>query len=255
MAPLMRVRVPEIAVPAGRLRRSMRASLVEGMLAEVVGALAGGTVLTAWAMHLGAGALELSLLAALPNLSQLVRLPGAWLVERLRARRLAIPSIVASRLVLVVLVLLPWCGLDVARQRAVLLAVAALSSVASIVGNCGWTVWMADLVPARVRGRYFGRRTAFATTASMISVLTASLVIDAARARGHEAAALSLLALAAVVAGLATWALLSRQHDPAPQPGVHPDPRLGAALRPLVDAAARPLLAFTFAWNAALGLA
>jgi MFS family permease len=251
----MRVRVPAIVVPAGRLRRSMRASMVEGMLAEVVGALAGGTVLTAWAMHLGASAFELALLAALPNLSQLVRLPGAWLVERLRARRLAIPAIVLSRLVLTALVVLPWLSLSPAAQRGVLLTVAAVSSVASIVGNCGWTVWMADLVPARLRGRYFGRRTAAATTANMTSVLLASLAIDAARARGHEAAVLSLLALVAVAAGAATWALLARQHDPAPQRGVHQDPSWRAALQPLVDGAARPLLAFNLLWNAALGVA
>lgn len=228
--------------------------MVEGMLAEVAGACASATVLLAWAMHLGAGAFELALLAALPNLAQLARLPGAWLVERLSARRLAIPSIVASRLVLVVLALLPWLGLPVARQRALLVAVAALSSVASIVGNCGWTVWMAELVPERLRGRYFGRRTAAATTASMASLLFASLALDGARATGHEAAMLSLLALVAVAAGLASWVLLGRQHDPSPTTA-RAEATLAAALRPLYDAAARPLLAFAFVWNGALGLA
>src|SRR5579884_3857893 len=92
----MRVDADRQRVATARVRRSLRASFVEGMLAEVVGGFAGGTMLSAWALQLHASAFELSLLAALPNLSQLVRLPGAFLVERLTARRLAIPSIVAS---------------------------------------------------------------------------------------------------------------------------------------------------------------
>ncbi len=239
----------------GRLRRSLSASTVEGMLAEVVGGCAGGTMLTAWAMHLGAGAFELSLLAALPNLAQLVRLPGAWLVERAGARRVAIAAVATSRLVLLTLALLPLFGLSAARARALLLGVAAVSSLLSIVGNCGWTVWMGELVPERLRGRYFGRRTALATTASMASVLLASVVVDAARAAGHEEGALALLALVATLAGAATWALLLRQHAPSPPPRAHADVGLAAALGPLVDAAVRPLFVFQLVWNAALGLA
>jgi MFS family permease len=234
----------------GRLRRSLRASTLEGTLAEVVGACAGATVLTAWAMHLGAGAIELGALGALPSFGQLARVPGAWLTTRIGTKRLALPSVAASRLIFLLLVPLPLCGLSATACRAVLLAVATISGVLGVIGNCAWTVWMGDLVPARVRGRYFGRRTAICTLASTAAMLLAGLVLEAGGA--HLDRIFAALALTAAALGAITAWLMAQQHQPAAPVD---DAPLATVLAPLRDGIARRLVAYQLGWSFAFGLA
>jgi hypothetical protein len=63
------------AGPTSRVRASLRAAAAEGVFAELVAATAGPTVLTGWALHLGAAPLEVGFIAALPQLAQAVQLP------------------------------------------------------------------------------------------------------------------------------------------------------------------------------------
>jgi MFS family permease len=240
------------AGPASTVRRSLRASLAEGLFAEVVAACAGPTVLVGWALHLGAPAFQVGLVAALPQLAQAFQLPGAWTTALLGRRRAAIWAVTLSRQALLPLALLPLLPLGVEAKRGVLLAVAALSAALGVVGNNAWTAWMGELVPAPLRGRYFGARTALCTAGGTLAGLGAGALLDAAGGRALREPALALLALLACVAGAVTTALLSRQHDPPAPDG--PRPTLALALRPLVAPGARGLLRYQLAWNAAVGL-
>lgn len=232
------------------LRRTLRASVAEGVLAEVVGALAGPTVLTAWALHVGCSALEVGLVGVLPSLAQAVQLPAAWVTSAFARRRVAIAAVAASREVLLPLAVLPLLGLPRGAERAVLLAVAAASSVLAVAGNNAWTAWMGELVPERIRGRYFGRRTAIAVLGGTLAALGAGRALDLAGARGATDAALALLAAGACAAGVATTALMARQHDVPEPPAARP--RLADALAPARDPRARGYLVYQVAWNAAV---
>src|SRR5262245_13699951 len=80
--------IPEAhATTRARLRRSLRACTAEGLVTEVIGACAGGAVLTGWAIHLHASALVTGLVVALPHMAQLLQLPAAWCTARLGHRR------------------------------------------------------------------------------------------------------------------------------------------------------------------------
>lgn len=238
--------------PATRIRRSLRFSTLEGTFAEVVGACAGATVLTGWALHLRASPLEVGLLGAIPFLAQVVQIPAAWTTSLLGRRRVAIAAVALSRQALLPLVLLPFLPVPVAVQRQVLLAVAGGSAVLGVLGNNAWVAWMGELVPEPIRGRYFGRRTAVCTLAGTLAGLVAARVLDRAARGGETGTALALLAVAACAAGAVTTAFMFRQHEPAGPPG--PPPSLRAALRPLHDPAARSLLVYQLAWNAAVGV-
>lgn len=243
-------------VPAARPRRGLRRSLFfgvqEGMTAEIVAACSGGAVLTAWALHLGGGPLLVGVLGALPYLSQFVQLPSAWVTSRLGGRKVALWTVAASRQVLWPLVFLPFAPWPQATKAGVLLAVTAVSSVLSIVGNNGWTTWMGDLVPRALRGRYFGRRTAICTLAGAFANLGAGLVLDVARRHDEEHLALALLALAAVAAGALSTVLMARQHDPGHVRQT--EFVLADLVRPLQDGRARRLLVFLVPWNLGVGL-
>jgi MFS family permease len=234
------------------VRRSLRCATAEGLLAEVVAACAGATVLTGWALHLGASRLEVGLVGALPALAQAVQLPAAWLTAVFGRRRTALTAVAVSRQALLPLAVLPLLPLDDGTARAVLFAAAGLSAALGVVGNNAWVAWMAELVPAPIRGRYFGRRTAITTVGATLAGLAAGRLLDLGAARDAARPALGLLALAACAVGAATTWLMARQHEPAGPPMARPD--LATGRRVLRDADLRRLLTYQVAWNAAVGV-
>ncbi|MFZ5471871.1 MAG: MFS transporter [Myxococcota bacterium] len=240
------------ALPAKALRRSLRLSAIEGMAAEVVTAFAGGAVLTGWALYLGLSPLGVGLLSALPFLSQALQIPSAYLSEALGNRKVCIVAVAASRQALLPLVALPFLPLSQGGKQAVLLTVAGAAALLGVVGNHAWVSWMGALVPRRIRGRYFGRRTALCTLAGTVASLIAGLVLDGAGRTGQTAWALAGLALFACAAGVVTTLLMVRQH--APESKSCPRLTIAAALAPLRDPGARALLAYQLAWNGAIGI-
>lgn len=226
-------------------------SCAEGIAAEIFAACAGGAVLTAWALHLGATPLVIGVLGALPLAAQVLQVPAACLTERLGPKALAVAAVGASRLVWVPLALLPALSLSAPAALGLLVAVVALHAVLAVVGNNAWTAWMGDLVPASVRGRFFGRRTAWITAGGVVASLGAGVVLDGP-GRDRPDLALSGLAAAALAAGLVSLALLAHQHGPrvlGPARGP-----ASAMLVPFADRRVRPYLAYLVAWNAAVGL-
>jgi MFS family permease len=215
-------------------------------------ACAGPTILAGWAILLGCSAAETALVAALPQLTQIAQVPAAWAAGFVGRRRLALVTIALSRQAFLPLALVPLISPEPGSARALLLAVAAASAALGMAGNVAWAAWMGDLVPERIRGRYFGRRTAICVLAGTLASLATALVLDGAR--GPRAAlAFAALAAASSLVGALTTVLLARQHEPSPAAGTRPG--LACAARPLRDPAARGVLAYLVAWNASVGLA
>ena len=237
-----------------QLRRSLHACTAEGIAAEVVGAFSGGLVLTGWALHLGLSPQLVALLGALPFTAHLFQLPGAFATSRLGSRRVALASVGISRQLFLPLALLPWLPLSPAGAQRLLLVVAVAHHAISILGNNAWTAWMADMVPARLRGRYFGRRTASCTVASGLASLGAGLLLDRAGSARGNSLALSALALLACAAGALSTVLMARQHSRRAR-----RVPLARAARQSIAPARHPrgqrLLAFSFGWSSAVGLA
>ena len=227
--------------------------MVEGALAELVGACATGGIVTAWALYLELPPLLIGVLGALPFAAQLVQLPAAWVTQRLGSRRAALWTIAVSRQLVLPLALLPFAPLSLGAKQMVFLGCTLLSSGLAVAGNNAWTSWMGELVPGALRGRYFGRRSALCALAATAFSLGAGLVLDRARTFGHAGAALCGLTLVASVTGVATTLLLRRQ---APAGGSVPQPAsMRDALSPLRDWRAKRLLSFQAAWSWASGLA
>ncbi len=235
---------------AQRTRQSLRVSVFEGMAAELFGACASGAVLTAWALHLGCGPFVVGLLGALPFLAQVAQIPTARLTQRFGGRRISLWCVGLSRQVIWPLVALPFLDWSAHTKLVVLIWVASLSAVLSVMGANGWTSWMGDLVPERVRGRYFGRRTAICAFAGAVGTLAAGRLLDVARGFGREREALSLLALAAAFAGVVSWWLMAQQHE-VPQTPTDEEERDRSS--PMGDAAARRYVGFLAAWNLSVG--
>ncbi len=239
--------------PGRRLRGSLKASVAEGMVAEVFTACAGATVLTAWAVALKLSPFLVGLMTALPFFAQFVQFPAAWLTSTFGHRRVALTAVCLSRQVMLPLALMPWLPLDLEGRQHLLIGVAAVSAVLGVIGNNAWVSWMGELVPSSLRGRYFGKRTAMITIAGTLTSVVAGFLMDGARRDAGLTFALPLLAAVACAVGLLTTFIMARQHDPAPGAS-HVKMDLRAALLPLRDPAARKVLLYQVAWNAGVGL-
>jgi hypothetical protein len=235
------------------LRASFRASYAEGAAAELISAFTGGTVLTAWALHLGATPFVIGLLGALPLAAQVFHLPSAFLTQLLGPKRVAIAAVGASRLVWLPLVAMPFVSLPAGAQLTLFLAVVAASAVLGVVGNNAWIAWMGDLVPGPIRGRFFSRRTIYITVAGTLASLGAGVALDAVTPLGLKPAMLGGLAAVACLAGALSIWLLSRQAGPDPA-RERQRPDLRALGRAALDARTRPWLRYLLCWNAAVAL-
>jgi len=236
-----------------QLRRSLIACTGDGIFAEVITALTTSTVLAAWALHLGGNPFLIGLLGAIPFLSQIVHLPAAWITSRWGYRRVALFSITASRQVYWALVPLPFLPVSPGTQQVLLTMVALANGILGVIGNNSWVAWMSDLVPRRLRGRYFGQRNAMSIIGGTVATFIAALILDWARRAHHVDWALSSLAALACLAGFVTTWCLTHQH--APHHARSPAPvSLRAMFRPFFDPAARPLLVYMMGWNAAVAL-
>ncbi len=248
------VDAPEASTPwRSRLRLSLKDSVAEGMFAELFAACAGATVLTAWAISLKLGPFLVGVMTGLPFFAQFVQFPAAWLTASFGHRRVALTAVCLSRLVMLPLCAVPWLPLTLVGQQRLLVGVAAASAVLAVVGNNAWVAWMGELVPRRLRGRFFGWRTAVCTLVGSVASLAAGVLLDRLRPPEGVGVALPLLAGLACVMGMVATVLMARQHDPAPGgTGLRVD--LRAAMVPLRDERSRRVLVYQVAWNAAVGI-
>ena len=222
--------------PPSDVRRGLIASTWEGAFAQAFILWTGGVFLVDFGRRLGADEGMLGVLASLPFLAQAVQLLTAGLYERAGAARAAITrrTLLAARLLWVVPAGLALWGPRDEGALTLYLTVVFVSALLSTTGAHGWTSWMADLVPRRVRGRYFGFRSAVATTVAIAAGVGGGWLLDVLEARRGGLGFATVLVLAAL-AGLAVSIreLLRAPRDRGLLASVA---SLAGALLPFVDA-------------------
>jgi hypothetical protein len=234
-----------------RLRASLAACSAEGLAAEVVGACFGGAVLTAWGVELGASPILLGVLWGLPHFGQVFQLPASWVTTYFGRKRVAVVMHAIARQITLPIAALPFVQMSIDAKRAILVTLFALSSLLSVLGHNAWLAWMGDLVPARVRGAYFGRRTAMCTAIATIASLAVASALDAGRVHALLGPVLGAVLVARSIAGALTTFLMLRQHDSTRE---ERPPALADVALPMADPAYRKLLAYRAAWGVATGL-
>ncbi|MGE5539140.1 MAG: MFS transporter [Gemmatimonas sp.] len=239
-----------------QLETGLAALVKEGVYAQIAGALTSGVLLIGFAMKLGASNMAVGLLASVPFLAQLCQLPAIALVERLRARRaISVAGLVASRILLIPVALLPVLGPG-PLSLGLLIGGMALSAALGSIAACSWNSWMRDLIPPSRLGAFFGHRLFLATGFATACGLAGGYFVDhgegAATALGVDPFTVVFLLAAAL--GLVGTLHLSRVPEP---PMAAPERRvpLRAIVRePFADANFRRLLAFLGTWHFAVNL-
>jgi MFS family permease len=148
------------------LNRGMRQSIVASSLGMVWVAVAMGIPITMYMECLGASAVMIGMIVTVQQLATVMQIPAAYWIERLTSRKQmwALLAFV-HRLLWVVLAFLPFLlpAKSVWGPRLALTLV-TISWLLAQAATPGWFSWMADLIPDRGRGQFWGQRQ----TATMI---------------------------------------------------------------------------------------
>lgn len=246
---------PESSIP--RLRRqALRFSLIEGCFSNVHVTLTGANFLTGYAIMLGASDFHLGLMNSFPHFLQVFQVIAAYVTWRVGSRRtVCAAGVFVWRGIAVLLALLPFIpGLSVQQRVFLLLAFLFISNLAAMFTINAWSVWMADLVPERVRGRYFGFRSMVALLVALTTAWLGATLLDACKKGGpvgEKTGFLLIFGLAAASA-IAGVGFLRRQWEPPMRPENPPRPHELLAIFRNMEF--RRLCAFFFVWNFGIGL-
>jgi MFS family permease len=211
-----------------------------------------GSPTTVFLKELGATPWQFGIVAAVPYIASLLSLPASLLIERTGERKkVFLHSLYLQRALWFAIALLPlWLvsrygvhGMGGAMRLFLLLLF--LMHAAGAVGGPAWVSWMADVVPDRLRGKYFSRRRQWGVVSAIPTALLAGWMLDRCCATSDSMMTLrwcAILFMCAAVFGLADVHLFQYL------PGGRTEPRRGFGL---IKALGGPLRDRQFLWFAA----
>ena len=253
---------PQPTLTERETQRSLRYMDWSGMSAGAMRSLGTGGLMAAYALALGANNLEVGIIAALPFLTQVMRLPAVLLVELFRARKaLGWPAFALMQLVWLPIGLVPLL-LDTPGKLAVFLVIAFLGVHGTL--NSLWVTtsntWMRDLVPPNRLASYFGRRLAMVTIAISVIGLAGGFFVrwwEGIAHPGEAVFAFSFLLIGGVgVFGTFGAFAMSRAVEPMMPPSAQSSQSPAQMLlAPLRDPNYFRLIKFLFVWSLISNLA
>ncbi len=162
------------------LRSTVNVSITEGVYTQIYIALAtvGSAFVTRFALLLGALPMHLGILAAIGQLSLVFQPFGFALTRRGTSRKAIVLKLATVGRALAVLYgILPFAF---PRYIAiwVFLCILSLSTSLHAMGTNAWIAWISDMVPERVRGRFFSWRSRYFMIASLLIGYLLGALVD-----------------------------------------------------------------------------
>lgn len=170
-------------------RRALAWGHVNAALWAIGNGLTTGSLVSYLARDLGAQGLALGLLLAAPNLAGIVRLAAPACIQRLgTARRACLSFSLASYVLIVGLPVIALLAPQISRATAVTAMIGLLFAhqLLEYLSTVALWTWWNDLVPLRVRGRYFARRQRVQLAISIPTLLASGYVADLLRSHYRD---------------------------------------------------------------------
>jgi len=162
------------------LGRAKRFNIVAGSMGALWFSLCMTDFLRLFAKDLNASDTQIGLLTTVASVAGLFQIVSAYAAERLgRRKALWASAEMSRRIILGLVILLPF----VFRGRygtavMVLLVVLGISSVLANISATPWLSWIADLIPQKERGRFFGWRSVIVNTVIILLLPLFGYILD-----------------------------------------------------------------------------
>lgn len=243
--------------PSDGLRQSLRLILVAWVFGAFWQWTVSGAAMTRFAIGLDTPIWAFGLLAMIPPLAGILQLPASLLLERFgRRKAVFLVTMTISRAMWVLIAAIPWLLPGSREIWWPMLMVAVLISWATAhLAVPAWMNWMADIVPTKVRGRYFGKRNRLGQVVGIIATIGIGFLMDGSDQLSHwvsmDSSQLMMVTTSAIIAfagllGVLDIQCFTRVPD-AKTPPVREEIHWAVFLsRPLKDRSFRYFLSFNF---------
>lgn len=241
------------------VQRSMQYSVWEGALAGIMAVFIGGVVLTGFALSLGANEFIIGVIAAIQAGANLMQLRAFRSLERTGNRkRMAVAFAAASRLVWVLICANVFLRFEPFASSPIWIFVAlyALSSGLGIFSVVPWISWLVDLIPEKVRGRFFAQRNLAAGAVGVVLGIAAGKFIDLWNEHhlGPSSHGFVVLIALGLIFGLWAVVMQNRMYEP-PFPTPERQPGFWETIRiPFQDENFRHLFRFRIFYDISMGV-
>nr|WP_025703055.1 MFS transporter [Paenibacillus forsythiae] len=159
-------------------RRNLHMATWEGVPATIFQVLLQGPFLTGFLLYLGASSGQIGFVIALTTLVNIAQVGVAFLIQRLPSRKWALVTFVGlHRLLWSSTGLVPFLFPRPYWVTA-FIVLYALAFIANTAGAVLWSSVISDLVPPRVRGRYFGIRNTLLNALGSLCLYGGGVVLD-----------------------------------------------------------------------------
>ncbi|MBD3233186.1 MAG: MFS transporter [candidate division Zixibacteria bacterium] len=245
-------------MPAGKrgssaTRKYLKRIVFEGAFANVFIVYTGGAFITGMALMMGANDFEIGLLAAIPFLAQFTQLLSAYLMDRTgKRKKMTVFAVGLARqiwwLLIPLLLISPYEFLNV------LLALVIISNLLSMIIAPGWLTWMSDLIPNRIRARFFGSRSAAMATSTVLASVLGGIILDYFRSLQMEGIGFAILIFFSCAFSLVALFLLKSLPDR--DEGMKDfSITISRTLEPFRNPRFGKLMLVFFVWNISIGIA
>ncbi len=162
------------------LRKIFRISVMSGIFGQIFSTLSGSgsAFLTKFAIMLNATPLHFSILSAIGQISQIFQPLGAYLTKRRTKRKKVVLTLLSIGYgIALCFGILPFIFSDADAIHTLLILFFLSVSLLSIANNA-WIGWITDIVPLRVRGRFFSILSQYVMLTAVGVGIGFSLFID-----------------------------------------------------------------------------
>jgi MFS family permease len=237
----------------GELRLSLNLIIISVSIGMFFFPVVNGPPLTGFIRALGANDLVYSIIMALPMLSSIVQVFGAYIIENSGYRKLSFLTGGFLRILWIPAVLTPLLipANHFTTRIVIVTILIAICSMGNAVVGVAFFSWAGSLIPNRIRGRYFATRAMIFTIPSLISGLLVGLFLDRLPGFGGYAILFSVVTLF----GLADIACFIWVKEPSLIPPQTKIPLGELFWKPLQNRNYFKYLLFTAVWNFGINVA
>lgn len=258
---------------SSELRHTVRFSITEGVYTQVYIALAsaGSAFVTRFALLLGAMPFHLGLLAAIGQLSLVFQPFGIMITRRgISRKNIIVKLATVGRALALLYGMLPFLFPRYIAIWAFLLLL-TISTSLHAMGTNAWIAWISDMVPDRVRGRFFSWRSRYFMIGGLLIGYILSAFVDVFDPKTvgllerfikisttgffsdeHFGYAFILVFVIAAMFGFLGLTFLKRQ--PERPTRVERDSMISMFIKPMHDRNFRRFLVYSLWWMLALGI-
>jgi MFS family permease len=237
------------------LPKVMRRHIVTGAMGSIYGYLLTGLMFVYFGTLVGMKPYHWGLLSGISQWVVTAQPVAARLTQRLgRRKRFWVSSTLTSRMLRYAALLGAYLLWRAGRAEAVpvLIAGAAAANLFGSAAEPPWLSWLADIIPEKEHGAFWGRRAAWIAGATVVVLVAASLVADLAPAPRKPEVVFAIFTFAWIL-GVVDVVL----HGSIPEPPMHASAdrdMVRQVAQPLRDRRFRPWLVFICCWTFSMTL-